>query len=767
MVLLATDLRKRLENVISSIRPVAEAAARVALTALAVERPEPFTTLTPEQRRLRNALRAKARQLGVGSQTQGFQPLVEEIAYQQWHRMLFARFLAENSLLMHPSGVPVTLADCAELAAEEGDPDAWTTAARYASAMLPGIFLADDPVVQVQFAPEGRYQLESLLNDLPAIVFTADDSIGWMYQFWQKNKKEEVNASERKIGGADLAPVTQLFTEDYMVRFLLENSLGAWWAARHPDSPLINEWEYLRWIENDLAQKTPAAGIFPGWPEHVAGVTVMDPCCGSGHFLVAAFDMLRKMRMEEEGLSESEAADVVLRDNLFGLELDPRCTQIAAFALALSAWKIGGYRQIPIPNVACSGIPIQGQLEAWLKLAGDDLRLRNALERLYNLFKNAPDLGSLINPADVPLNERMFIAEYQQVIPLIEIASKSNRIDADPSLLILGLVTVGLLKAIQFLAGKYWLVITNVPYLNQGKQGEILRKYCESIYPDSNRDLATCFVERSLDFVKPSGIVAVVTPHNWRFLQTYANLRRKLLTSETWLFVLNLGPKAFTSPLWDFNIGLSIIQHIKPTRASTIWYINASLSKSISEKLHALINQEVIPTNQYECLTNRFSAINPKAHPVDLLLSDFATIHYGSKPGQTTRVTRYFWEIPRLTSDWSLMESTPSGLGPYTGKEEICYSLGRVKNERITEFGIRGAEAWGKKGVIVSQMANLPTALYLGNFFDNNTNVILPIDSKYLGAIYHFIASTQFNQSVREINQKLDVNTGSMIKCSI
>ena len=394
MVPLSTDLRKHLENIIPNTRVVAEAAARAALTALAVELPEPFATLTIEQRRLRNTLRAKARQLGGGSQTQGFQPLVEEIAYQQWHRMLFARFLADNNSLMHPSSVPVTLVDCAELAVEEGDPDAWAAAARYASVMLPGIFLTDDPVVQVQFAPEGRYQLESLLNDLPAIVFTADDSIGWMYQFWQKNKKEEVNASERKIGGADLAPVTQLFTEDYMVRFLLENSLGAWWAARHPDSPLINEWEYLRWIENDLAQKTPAAGIFPGWPEHVAGVTVMDPCCGSGHFLVAAFDMLRKMRMEEEGLSESEAADVVLRDNLFGLELDPRCTQIAAFSLALAAWKTGGYRKLPIPNVACSGIPVQGQLDTWVKLAGDDLRVRNSLERLYNLFKNAPDLGS-------------------------------------------------------------------------------------------------------------------------------------------------------------------------------------------------------------------------------------------------------------------------------------------------------------------------------------------------------------------------------------
>ena len=172
--------------------------------------------------------------------------LKEEIAYQAWHRMLFARFLAENDLLMHPSGAALSLEICDELAREERaagnrDVDAWDLAARYAGEMLPGIFNANDPSSRAaaRFAPEDRLALERILTGLPAEVFTADDALGWIYQFWQTEKKDEVNASERKIGGADIAPVTQLFTEDYMVRFLLENSLGAWWAARHPDSPIV------------------------------------------------------------------------------------------------------------------------------------------------------------------------------------------------------------------------------------------------------------------------------------------------------------------------------------------------------------------------------------------------------------------------------------------------------------------------------------------------------------------------------------------------
>ena len=257
---LPDELFSLVERKVLEARSAAEAAAEAAINALAVNRPEPFRTLSPEQRHLRVALRARARQLGDGSQHRGLPFLIEEIAYQQWHRMLFARFLAENGLLMHPTGIPVTLRDCAELAPEEDEPDAWSLAAQYASAMLPGIFRQDDPVVRVRFAPEGRLTLEAILDGLPSLVFTADDALGWMYQFWQSQKKDEVNASERKIGGADIAPVTQLFTEDYMVRFLLANTLGAWWAARHPDSPLVKTFTYLRFREDG----TPAAGTFPG-----------------------------------------------------------------------------------------------------------------------------------------------------------------------------------------------------------------------------------------------------------------------------------------------------------------------------------------------------------------------------------------------------------------------------------------------------------------------------------------------------------------------
>ena len=172
--------------------------------------------------------------------------------------MLFARFLAENHLLMHPDGVAVSLEECEELAASERAPNGYVLAARYASRMLPQIFRIDDVLLEIEFAPEQRLALEKLLASLPRETFLADDSLGWVYQFWQTKKKDEVNKSGDKIDGRTLPAVTQLFTEDYMVQFLLHNTIGAWWCARHgitgpaggagvPAGKSPVRLDYLRW----------------------------------------------------------------------------------------------------------------------------------------------------------------------------------------------------------------------------------------------------------------------------------------------------------------------------------------------------------------------------------------------------------------------------------------------------------------------------------------------------------------------------------------
>lgn len=181
MPALASDLRKQMENVCIAARDKAEDAARSALAKRAVDAAEPFPHFTAAEKRLRNRLRARGRQAGdvrQANKKQSLDQLAQELAYEYWHRMLFARFLAENHLLMHPDGVAASLEECEELAASEGASNGFVLAARYAGKMLPQVFRTDDVLLEVEFAPEQRLGLERELAKLPRETFVADDSLG-------------------------------------------------------------------------------------------------------------------------------------------------------------------------------------------------------------------------------------------------------------------------------------------------------------------------------------------------------------------------------------------------------------------------------------------------------------------------------------------------------------------------------------------------------------------------------------------------------------
>src|SRR4051812_18603781 len=333
MSTLQSDLRRTLEHTALEARNVAGAGARKALEALAVHEPDPYRQMNEVQRDLRRKLRAQARQLGDGeSQTRRgayeIEHLVEKIAYDQWHRLLFARFLIESNLLISPEhGVSVALDDCEELAPSLGLKDAWAVAARFAARELPEIFRDDDPAGAVALAVEDRKHLTQLVTSLPVEVFTASDSLGWCYQFWQSERKDEVNAAGNKIGADELPAVTQLFTEDYMVDFLLDNTLGAWHAGRVLARNLTLaekaaseqelrravalpkcSWKYLRFMRaNESGQWAPVAGTFEGWPKSAKELTCLDPCMGSGHFVVAMLERMVALRAAEEKLDEPSA----------------------------------------------------------------------------------------------------------------------------------------------------------------------------------------------------------------------------------------------------------------------------------------------------------------------------------------------------------------------------------------------------------------------------------------------------------------------------
>jgi hypothetical protein len=788
--------RKLLENTTADARVLAESACRAALENLAVHEKEYRGHMNVDQRKLRNRLRARGRAVGDIRDTrtglQDIHHLVELAAYEHWHRLLFTRFLTENHLLITDEAngsVPITLEECEELAPELGASDGLDLACRFASRTLPGVFRRDDPVLDLPVALNDQVELRKLLAALPSDCFRADDALGWTYQFWQAQRKEEINDSGKKIGADELAPVTQLFTEDYMVEFLLHNTLGAWWAGKIGPIKASSEqearsqaalpvrdglaaisWTYLRFVQ-DRTTKTwsPAAGVFERWPKSANLIRLLDPCMGSGHFLVFALPLLARLRMVEEKFSVQEAAVAVIRDNIHGLELDERCTQIAAFNLALAVWKLGGYQRLPPLHVACSGLGPHAAEKEWVALAGANDRLQRGMARLYALFKDAPVLGSLINP--LAANGNLIEADLHELQPLLEKALVQE--EKDDTAHEMAVTARGLAKASEILADHFTLVTTNVPYLGAKKQDDVLKNYCERVHPDAKADLATSFIERCLNFCALGGSTYLVTPQNWLFLRSYTTLRKTLLARTTWNILGRLGPKAFQTPMWDLNIMLMGVTREAPASGSSLHGLDVSAETTPEKKAAALLSVVLQTAKQSTQMANPDARIGFAEETSLPRLTEYADCLAGIMNGDSPKFIKNFWEFGVVNRLWVFLQSTvPDGV-EIGGLESVIFfdeeeghlrEEAAVRREKLHNADERGNAVWGRQGVAVSQMSSLPISRYFGNKYDSNVATIVPKDASHLAAVWAFCTAPQFSESVRALDQKLNVTNATFGK---
>jgi hypothetical protein len=791
---LPKPLRTQLENTVKAARDVAESAARAALTQLAVADAKAPDYLTEPQRVLRRKLRAHARALSASSyQSNSVETrhLVWEVAYEHWHRMLFARFLAENHLLLWEPGAPVTLAECDELVQEPstslGAKSGWELAGKLAARMLPQVFKPNNPVYELVFAPEHQRALEKLLAGLAVDVFTASDSLGWVYQFWQAKRKDEVNASEVKIGADELPAVTQLFTEPYMVDFLLHNSLGAWWATRHPGQPCPVPLTYLRTLDDG----TPAAGNFEGWPDSLKDFKLLDPCCGSGHFLVAAFLLLVPMRMASEGLSAMDAVDAVLRDNLHGLELDARCVEIAVFALALAAWRfpdengnpLGVRADMPAPHIACCGLKVAASAAEWESLVPDSLSnkelLRQELRGLHGVFSQAPLLGSLLDPVRSLGGGSLGLFHFDALKTLLERALATEApatqwrtgSEVDDASWDLALTARGLLDAAQLLEGRYHLVITNVPYLSRGKQSDALKDYCATHYPEAKNDLANVFLERCLELAhdRGQGVVQIVMPQNWLFLTSYKKQRESLLKNVSWNLLARLGPGAFETISGEVVQAVLLTQTRAPAgEGFQLRGVDASASKSAGGKAELLRGgAKVVAVSQQGQTGNPDARITFDEASALPLLADYADGLVGLQTSDDPMFIAGFWEMAHIDSAiWEPLQGTPEELVEFAGVswlvrwERGCGLLLSLPTARPTQ----GAKAMGKKGVAIHRMRVLFPYRFAGARLHQNVAVLIPKDKNDLPAIWCFCSSPEYNEAVRRIDQKLNVTNATLVK---
>lgn len=805
---------------------MAESGARRALASLAVDRSAPFDSMSLTERALRNALRQRGLQMGDrfdrSKGTQQITHLTHEVAYEHWHRMLFARFLAENELLIaREYGVAVSLEDCRELARELGR-DPWELAGEWAQKMLPAIFADGDPALELTLPPETRQKLEELLESLPTKVLTAQDSLGWTYQYWRSEEKDRVNSGGGKIGADELPAVTQLFTERYMVLFLLHNTVGAWragkmlaedpeLAASDPDERVLRErtriaslggydFTYLRFMRGEVQGDgkddrpgpwRPAADSFREWPRKARDLRVLDPCCGSGHFLVEAFELLLRLRMEEERLEVSDAVRAVLAENLFGLEIDPRCTQIAAFSLALAAWRtVGEWIQLPPLNVACCGIAPHASEAQWVRLA-DDLEwltgmaqdpnlfgaepslarapLREGMAGLHRLFGQARDLGALIDPEAARAN--LFRAGYDYLKNLLAAAIEDERQTGRRDER--AVAAAGMARAAEILTGRYTLVVTNVPFLARRKQGAGLRKFAETHHGDAKGDIATVLVSRIFRWLGDHGTQALVTPQNWLFLTTYRKLRERLLKEKTWNVVARLGTKAFDTPMWDFNVMLVILSAGHPGPDWEMAGLDVSSPPGqrpirAAEKAEMLAGgAEVLGSVQARQLRNPDSRV--LLEPLDDFppLSTLADYGKGSTTGDRPRFLLNYWELPRPSADSIPWLDSPSKdvRSLWTGRSLLLkVPLDNPELQSMPGCWLRGQTVFGRDGVAVRKTGTLTPYAYGGEVFDDNVGVLAPDTKPEVPAILSFCESGEHQTTLRKIDQALKITAATLVK---
>lgn len=357
--------------------------------------------------------------------------------------------------------------------------------------------------------------------------------IGWLYQFYISERKDEVFEGfkkNKKAGANEIPAATQLFTPHWIVRYLVENSVGRLWLLNRPNSKLAEQMEYYIKPVDEEADYLKISG-----PEEL---TVIDPACGSGHMLTYAFDLLYAI-YEEEGYAPAEIPELILKHNLFGTEIDPRAGALAAFALTMKAraWQRTFFKKQVKPNI-CVLAPVsldQFELDYLWTLTADADLARSDADAFWNAFKHADTFGSLIQP-------NAWLTTI--LAPAIEAVESSNELGAVSALLKARRV----LDQSRTLQGGYAVAVANPPYMGGSNMNALLSEFAKKYFKDSKSDLFAMFIERSLALVNThDGLVAMITMQSWMFLSSYEKLRASLLKSAPIVSMAHLGERAFDS----------------------------------------------------------------------------------------------------------------------------------------------------------------------------------------------------------------------------
>lgn len=386
------------------------------------------------------------------------------------------------------------------------------------SGCLPGVFQPVDACMALLLPanlmdPDGV--IGRMVGDIPEEDWEKNVQVlGWMYQYYNSEVKDAFFASKAKETPDTIGPATQLFTPDWIVRYMVQNSLGRLWMLNNPASPLRDQMEY--YIEPDSEHED---FIKIGGPEDIS---LCDPACGSGHILVYAFELLAKMYLER-GYREREIPELVLSKNLHGMEIDPRAAQIARLALAMCARDM---------DRRFFGRGVQADIAVLtpVALGEGDVPQGSALEKrkdLVDALAHLDEVGSLLAPGEddfAAIREAIALTGSDGLFG----SSSKERLQRA-------------LDTCEVLSRRHDCVVANPPYMGSSSFGSFMSKWVKKNYPDVKSDLCTCFIERGFNLAKGRGYSAMVTMASWMFLSSFEAMRRRVLDSKSIVSMCYMG----------------------------------------------------------------------------------------------------------------------------------------------------------------------------------------------------------------------------------
>ena len=503
----------------------------------------------------------------------GYKNIIEEFAYTWFNRLVALRFMELHDFLPHgfrvlssTSGsvepdimknlglvkddLRLDMKTCDQLKGQNKTEELF----RYVlicqcnalASILPMLFSHDMAYMEL-LLPKSLLIGETVLTklvEIPEENFMNDvEIIGWMYQFYISAKKDAVMAAKKTITKDTLPAVTQLFTPDWIVRYMAENSVGRIWMESYPQSSLRSSMNYyVDYPEQteEVQRKLDEIKYKNVNPEEIR---IIEPCSGSGHILVYVMDLLYKM-YEEKGYNKRDIPTLILRNNLVGLDVDKRAAQLASFALVMKARTLNNrfFRQeyYTLPQVyelqdshEMESLEYRKHMKDLAIFSDADIR---AVSLLVKVFENGKTIGSLVKVPDLDYAaiENIIYKLEHEVVPT---TFNTNFVSDGAAQLKL------LLNQAKVLTVKYDVMITNPPYIGVSSMEGQVKDYASKNYPNSKTDMFAMFMETG--FVKPNGFIAMINMHSWMFLSSYEKLRGVLLSTKEIVTMAHLGARAF------------------------------------------------------------------------------------------------------------------------------------------------------------------------------------------------------------------------------